>query len=231
MTRLFEVTKRDGAARLGKLMWRGEEVVTPCSFESKEDLEFLKESTIHRAEIDVTIVAAQEETSAEQIDADVVILAGAARFRDDPRGLTKALLRARELANPDSALYAPALATPENVSLLVYAGVDLVDSVVAGVKAREGYFLDADGGRRFDAVSRRPCLCSACNGANVTELSFEHKVALASDHNKRALKAELNKIAENVERGTLRELVEGRCRSAPVLTALLRLLDDELQLL
>ncbi len=227
MTRLFEVTQRDGAARLGKLSWRDEELTTPRSLESKEELNFLKELTIHKAEIDVTVVAAQEKTSVEQIDADVVILAGAARFRDDPRGLTKALLGARKLANPDSALYVPALATPKNVSLLVYAGVDLVDSIMAEVKAREGYFFDADGERRFEEVSRRPCFCDACNGANVTELSFEHRVTLASDHNKKALKAELNKIAENIERGTLRELVEGRCRAAPTLTALLRLLDDE----
>ncbi len=227
MTRLFEVTKRDGAARLGKLWWRGRTLATPHSLESKEDLELLKESTIHRAEIDVAIVAAQEGTGTERIDADVVILAGAARFQEDPRGLTKALLGARKLANPDSALYVPALATPTNVSLLVHAGVDLFDSIIAEVKAREGYFLDADGERRFDEVSHRPCFCGVCNGANITELSFEHKVALASDHNKKALKEELNKVAEHIERGTLRELVEGRCRAAPALTALLRLLDNE----
>src|SRR5674536_142017 len=133
MTRLFEVTKRDGAARLGKLGWRGRTLATPHSLESKEDLELLKESTIHRAEIDVAIVAAQEGTGTERIDADVVILAGAARFQEDPRGLTKALLGARKLANPDSALYVPALATPTNVSLLVYAGVDLFDSIIAEV--------------------------------------------------------------------------------------------------
>jgi len=155
MARLFEVTKRDGAARLGKLSWRDEELATPYSFESREELQFLKELTIHKAEIDVTVVAAQEETSTEQIDADVVILAGAARFRGDPRGLTKALLEARALANPDSALYVPALATPTNVSLLVYAGVDLVDTVMAEVKAREGYFLDADGERRFEPEQMR----------------------------------------------------------------------------
>src|SRR5674476_1174868 len=119
MTRLFEVTKRDGAARLGKLGWRGRTLATPHSLESKEDLELLKESTIHRAEIDVAIVAAQEGTGTERIDADVVILAGAARFQEDPRGLTKALLGARKLTNPDSALYVPALATPTNVSLLM----------------------------------------------------------------------------------------------------------------
>jgi archaeosine synthase alpha-subunit len=227
MTRLFEVTKRDGAARIGRLIWRGGALSTPHSLESKEDLALLKESTLHRAEIDVTIVAAQEETGKERIDADVVILAGAARFRDDPRGLTNVLLRARKLANPDSALYVPALATPTNVSLLVYAGVDLFDSIIAEVKAREGYFLDADGERSFEDVSRMPCFCGVCKGANITELAFEHKVALAAEHNKKALKEELNKVVERVERGTLRELVEGRCRAAPALTTLLRLLDNE----
>ena len=227
MTRQFEVTQRDGAARLGKLRWRGDELETPCSLESKEELEFLKDLTTHEAEIDVAIFSAQEDESAEKIDADIVILAGAARFRNDPRGLTNALLRAREQANPDAALYVPALATPKNVSLLVYAGVDLVDSVMVEVTAREGYFVDADGERRFDECSRWPCFCSACNSASVADFSFEHKVALASYHNRLALNAELAKITGNVERGTLRELVESRCRVTPKLTALLRLLDDE----
>lgn len=227
MTRQFEVKVRDGAARLGTLIWRGQEVATPRSFESKEELEFLQKSISGETEIDITVVPADGDACAEQIDADIVVLAAAVRFRDNPRGLTEALLRARKCANPDSALYVPALATPKNLSLLVYAGVDLVDSILAEVKAREGYFLDADGERSSSEVSHRPCGCRACKGADMTELSFEQKVALASEHNKESLRAELNKIAEHTERGTLRELVEGRCRAAPTMTALLRLLDDE----
>lgn len=227
MTRRFEVRVRDGAARLGTLSWHDQELLTPHSFESKDELEFLQESISRKAERDVTVVAAQGGADAEEIDADIVILAGAARFHDDPRGLTEALVRARTLANPDSALYVPALATPQNVSLLVYAGVDLVDSIMAEVKAREGCFLDVDGERRCDEFSRRPCFCHACDGADVTGLSFEQRAAAASAHNRESLRAELSKVADNIERGTLRELVEGRCRAAPTLTALLRLLDDE----
>jgi archaeosine synthase len=227
MTRQFEVKVRDGAARLGTLIWRAKELPTPHSFESKEELEFLEESISRTAEIDVTVVPAEGDAGPEKIDADIVVLAAAARFHDDPRGLTKALLSARRCANPDSALYVPALATPQNLSMLVYAGVDLVDSIFAEVKAREGYFLDADGVRRFSEVSRRPCVCRACNGTDITELSFGQKAALASEHNKESLRAELNKIAEHIERGSLRELVEGRCRTAPTMTAFLRLLDDE----
>jgi archaeosine synthase len=227
MTRQFEVTKRDGAARLGKLKWRGEELTTPFILESKEELEFLKELTTRKDEIDVAVVEATDNRSAERIDADIVILAGAVRFRDDPRSLTKALLGVKERANPDAALYVPALATPKNVSLLVYAGADLFDFVMAEVRAREGYMLDAEGDRPFDAMSRWPCFCQACDGVNVAELSPEQRVALTLDHNRKALKAELNKIAGNIERGTIRELVEGRCRATPALTALLRLLDEE----
>jgi len=227
MARQFEVTRRDGAARLGTLRWQGEELATPSSFESKEELEFLSTLTIHKAELDVAVITTEEESRAERTDADVVILGGAARFRDDPRGLTKALIRARESTNPDSALYAPALATPNNVSLLVYAGVDLVDSVMAEVKAREGYLLFAEGERQFDAISRSYCLCDACRGVSIAQLPPEHRVAVLSAHNTCALNTELCIARENIERGTLRELVDGRCRSDPMLTALLRLLDGE----
>ena len=227
MPRQFEVTRRDGAARLGTLRWRGEELTTPSSFESKEELEFLHALTIHKAELDVAVITSQEDPRAKRIDADVVILGGAPRFSDDPRGLTKALVRARESTNPDSALYAPALATPNNVSLLVYAGVDLVDPIMAEVKARQGYLLSAEGERQFDAISRSYCMCDACRGVNVADLPPEQRVTVLSAHNRQALKAELCIARENIERGTLRELVEGRCRTAPMLTALLRLLDEE----
>jgi archaeosine synthase len=227
MTRQFEVKVRDGAARLGTLIWRDKELPTPHAFESKDEFEFLRELISRKAEIDITVVPAEGDSSAERIEADIVVLASAARLRDDPHGLTKAVLRARKCANPDSALYVPALATPQNLSLLVYAGVDLVDSISVEVKAREGYFLDADGERRCSEVSRRPCVCRACNGTDMTELSFEQKVTFATEHNKESLRVELSKIAERIERGTLRELVEGRCRAAPTTTALLRLLDDE----
>ncbi|HYB58837.1 MAG TPA: archaeosine synthase subunit alpha [Candidatus Acidoferrales bacterium] len=227
MTRQFEAKVRDGAARLGTLIWRDQELPTPHTFESKDELEFLQELISCKTEIDVTVVPAEGDAGAEQSEADIVVLAAAARLRGDPRGLTEALLRARQCANPDSALYVPALATPQNLSLLVYAGADLVDSIAVEVKAREGYFLDADGERRCSEVWRRPCVCRACNGTDVTELSFEQKVTLAAEHNKESLRVELSKIAEHIERGTLRELVEGRCRAAATTTALLRLLDKE----
>jgi archaeosine synthase len=227
MARQFEVEVRDGSARLGTLIWRGQKFSTPRSFESKQELELLQESFSLRGGIDITVVRADVDASAAQVDADIVVIAAAGRFRDNPRGLAEALLRTRKCANPDSALYVPALATPQNLSMLVYAGVDLVDSILVEVKARKGSFLDADGERRFSEISRRPCICRTCNGTDLTELSFEQKVALASEHNKESLRVELNKIVEHIERGTLRELVEGRCRVAPTMTALLRLLDED----
>jgi archaeosine synthase len=227
MARQFEVMCRDGAARLGMLRWRGGELATPFAFESKEELEFLRALTIHKAEVDVTVITNRDGTTAERSDVDVVILGGAARFHGNPRALVKALVQAKESTNPDCALYVPALATPNNVSLLVYAGVDLVDSLVPEVKAREGYRLFAEGERKFDAIARSYCLCDACRGVNFAELTLEQRVAILAAHNKQALRAELGVVRENVEGGTLRELVEGRCRTAPILTALLRLLDEE----
>jgi len=227
MPRQFEVTRRDGAARLGTLGWRGEELTTPSSLESKEELEFLHALTIHNVELDVAVITSQEDPRAERIDADVVILGGAPRFSDDPRGLTKALVRARESTNPDSALYVRRLATPNNVSLLVYAGWISSTQSWQRSRPRGGYLLSAEGERQFDATSRSYCMCDACRGVNVADLPPEQRVAVLSAHNRQALKAELYIARENIERGTLRELVEARCRTAPMLTALLRLLDEE----
>ena len=98
---------------------------------------------------------------------------------------------------------------------------------MAEVKAREGYLLSAEGERQFDAISRSYCLCDACRGVNVADLTPEQRVTVLSAHNRHALKTELCIVRENIERGTLRELVEARCRTAPMLTALLRLLDEE----
>ena len=227
MTGLFEALRRDGAARLGALVWRGDKLLTPSSLGSKEELEFLKASTTQEGELDAKVIASHRDHKAERIAADVTILGGAARFAKNPRGLAKAIVGARESANPDSALYVPALATPNNVSLLVYAGVDLIDSIVAEVKAREETFLFAEGERQFDSLPRSHCFCDACRDTDLADLPPDQRVSVLSAHNRQALEAELRIVRERVEQGTLREFVEGRCRSAPILTALLRFLDEE----
>lgn len=227
MTRQFEVIQRDGAARLGRLRWADRELSTPCVLESKDELELLEEMTEGNAELDVEVIKDPEDVHGTNINADIIILAGALRFEDDPRGLSRALIKIKESTNPDTALYAPTLATPQNISMLIYAGVDIVDSVFINVKAREGYLLYTDGEERFDEIPHPLCLCDVCRNIDFGDGSFEQKTAIASEHNRGALLAELHRVRAHVRKGTLRELAEARCRTTPTLTAFLRLLDEE----
>ncbi len=226
MKRQFEVIKRDGAARVGKLNLFDKIVTTPYMLKTKEELELVREQIGENGELKVEVIDDVEKIP-QGIEADLVILGGAVRFEKDPRGLSTALTTIREIVNPDSALYTPALATPENVSLLVYAGVDVIDFILAEVKATEGFFLHDDGEERFQDVQLPQCTCDACQQIeDLKSRPFEKSVEIASQHNKNALQAELYKIRARVSRGTLRELVEGRCRASTTLTALLRLLDE-----
>lgn len=225
MTRRFEVTLRDGAARFGKLRWNERELMTPYILESKEELTLLKKAVVDNEGLRVEVVSDLENIGSREITADVVILGAALRFERDPRGLSHALMSVRESVNPDAALYAPALATPANLSTLIYAGVDLVDSVLPEVKAREGLVVHTDGEDRCDETPGPQCSCSACLSMAVDD-SVEQKIARASEHNRVALRAELGRVQKHIGQGTLRELVEGRCRATPVMTAFLRLLDE-----
>lgn len=224
--RQFEVIKRDGAARVGKLNFFGKVVTTPYMLETKEELELVKEQIGENGELTIALIDDFEKI-ANDINADIVILGGAVRLEKDARNLSEALTTVRDVINPDAALYTPALATPENVSLLVYAGVDIIDFVLAEVKANEGLFLSEDGEEVFEDVQLPYCACDACKQANkFKNLSFKKRVEIASQHNRDALQTQLYKAHERISHGTLRELVEGRCRASPTLTALLRLYDE-----
>ncbi|MGZ4906747.1 MAG: archaeosine synthase subunit alpha [Halobacteriota archaeon] len=227
MARRFEVTLRDGAARLGKLRWDERELITPYILESKEELALLKTAAGRGGEPRVEVISDVEDINEdEQIRADVVILGAALRFEQDPRGLSKALMDVRESINPDAALYTPTLATPANLSLLIYAGVDLVDSVLPEARAREGFILYSDGEDCLGDAPDFPCSCRACLGTAYDDATIQQKIARASDHNRVALQTELQRVQTHIKQGTLRELVEGRCRATPGMTALLRLLDE-----
>ena len=59
-------------------------------------------------------------------NADVYVLGNAGTIKN-PRDLVKAVVSVRNATPADTALYAPALATPANLALLVYLGIDLLD--------------------------------------------------------------------------------------------------------
>ncbi|MDI6895688.1 archaeosine synthase subunit alpha [Methanocella conradii] len=265
MTRFFEVTHRDGAARLGRILIRGG-VETPyierthesimvnegnallheqisCAIDSVNILPYIglpyhaPEGLINffaplardKMEMEAPVgVVVHPDWHVE--GADVYVMAGARAIEGDARALLDSIIKIRASSKPDTALYVPALATPENLSLLIYLGADIVDDVLTTAKAYEGLYLTQDGelspGELFDL----PCSCEVCRNntpEGLRSMRAKERFELLAKHNYLRLEEELKRVKLHIRRGMLREYVEKQCRSRPWLTALLRLADAQ----
>lgn len=174
------------------------------------------------AEIEVPQPAVSGSMALVSADADVaaaapavtVFLANGPEFARDPRAFAAEAARVREALGPLKVLGVTGLATPANLPILVYAGVDLVDSSRVVLDAARGLFHSADGAVPAAEVDREACGCAACAGGQDVRA-----------HNERALHRELLLVRNHLLHGRLRELVERRLANDPWNTAVLRHLD------
>jgi len=153
---------------------------------------------------------------------DAYVLSDAGGLMGHARAFVDGLIGVKESIPADTALYLPGVATPANVSLCVYAGVDLVDPTQVVVAGTRGRYLTSEGERFLADLSELPCPCPAC-AASIEAFDRDD----CAEHNVRALAAELATVRERVRAGQLREHVEGRVRHATWRTAALRRFDAE----
>ena len=258
MTKFYEVTARDGPARIGKLLVRGgletPYMVSPSTGDnlivnggnawirntiagtpdqfviqpyvgltpkiSTELVSLYNQADIVSETPSGAVVHPEQHVSG----ADLYVMAGVRSIEGDPRALLNSFIKMRGNIRPDTALYVPAIATPENVSLLIYLGADVVDDVFTTIKAYQGLYLTPDGEYSIKDLSELPCNCEVCL-KNPADIKLD-PVLLAS-HNRARLKEEISRVKLHIRNGMLREYVEKQCRSRPWLTALLRLADAE----
>lgn len=274
MTEYFEVTRRDAAARLGKLLLK-ETHPTPLILKSEADKPIIyagslwsrkilspldapdgklvilphKSMPLHtRPEmVRQTTDSIREDLQAweewkgpkgrivhpafpEISDADLYAIGAAVQLEHNPHLLFKTITRIRNLTPPDTTLYAPALATPENLALLIYLGIDVVDDVLPTIRAFDDAYLMPDGTYRLSALFQLPCRCSVCDNTSAEALKnmdMRTRGELIAQHNSNKLEEEKRVAIQHIRDGSLREYVEGKCRSNPRLTVLLRLADQE----
>ena len=162
---------------------------------------------------DLAIVAGGSDLEAAKA-ADGVFLANGPEFERSPRDFVAAVQRVREELGPGKVLAVAGLATPSNLAVLVYAGIDVVDSSRMGLDSARGFFHTADGALPLAEADRQACGCPACTAGE----------DLAA-HNERALFREMLLVRNHIAHGRLRELVERRLANAPWNTAVLRHLD------
>jgi archaeosine synthase len=264
MTRYFEVLRRDGPARKGKLML--DVLISTPAIISEKDYSFpgsaydfgsmeevlasspISEKTKKPAAEKLAILpyvpsALHVEPPFDLPDheiegpkgfvlhpfyiekpkkADVYVMAGAGSLRN-PRDLISAVIGVRAKIPSDTALYAPALATPANLAFLIYLGIDLIDATRVIADTYFGRYHTRDGVKALADFDELPCRCQHCQRLAVES---ENTQALVG-HNVQKLEEELALLREMVRKETIREYVERQVRVTPELTAALRLLDQE----
>ncbi len=161
---------------------------------------------------------------------DLYVMEGAGTLENNSRKFLETLLKLKDCTPPDTALYAPNLALPENVAMLVYLGIDILDDTRVEIAAYSDIYLTAAGRFYLDSLTEFPCRCRVCASsrpAEILNLSKIDRAKFLTAHNRDSLEAELSLVREKIRAGTLREYVEGQCRVRPWLTSLLRLGDFE----
>src|SRR5436309_1681002 len=178
---------------------------TPLSF---ADLEIPQDSVAG----DWAVAAGESDLAAAK-SVGGLFLSNGPEFERSPREFVAAVRRVREILGPAKVLAVTGLATPSNLSVLVYAGIDVVSSRMRLDSAR-GLFDTADGTVPIADADRDACGCPACAAGEDLQA-----------HNDRALYREMLLVRNHLVHGRLRELVERRLANAPWNTAIVRHLD------
>ena len=160
--------------------------------------------------------------TADDYGADAYILSNAQGFVGHASAFRDAIIEARESLPADTALYLSGVATPANVAVLAYAGVDLFDEHRAVVSGTQGTYLTTDGAYELGELDDLPCACSACQ-QSLDSFSRED----CAEHNVNALRAELARVRTRIRNGRLRDYIEGQARHEAWLTAAFRELDQQ----
>ncbi len=154
--------------------------------------------------------------------ADAYVLSNAQELAGHAQAFVEAIIETREAIPADTALYLSGVATPANVAVLAYAGVDLVDTHQAVVKGLQGKYLATDGEQFLEDLDELPCSCPVCQ---VPREEFDREDC--AEHNENALRAELRRARQRIKDGRLRDYIEGQARHEQWLTATFRRLDQQ----
>ncbi|WP_394741229.1 archaeosine synthase subunit alpha [Natronococcus roseus] len=183
----------------------------------------VKESfAVEYPNVDYPSVAVVSSDHADDHGTDAYAVSDVQSITGHGAALVEAVVEAREAIPTDTALYFSGVATPRNVAVLAYAGVDLLDETAAVVKGTQGRYLTTDDAYFLEDLEELPCACPACRKPR-EEFTREDCV----DHNVNALKAELGIVRRRIRDGRLRDYVEGQARQDQWLTAAMRELDSQ----
>jgi len=226
----FEIKKSDASARIGKL----DSIETPIILQHDEIRRFLSERNVEIPEIITPFSIPPPERinlseplvhpkRIEEKDLDFLVLCASSHMETRGRELFETMEKLKSKLKPDTAIYLPALATPENLSILVFLGADIFDDLRCMSAAMSGEYLTRDGSFRISELDSLPCSCPICSTHTSEELRSNWRLIYL--HNLNALLQELQLIKIFLKKGTLREYISKQSKSSPWLTVAIRLYD------
>src|SRR2546422_4083119 len=147
-------------------------------------------------------------------DLELVVLEGGPSHLDRPKEFARTIVETRTKFGAGRVLAVPGIAAPQNLGVLVYCGIDLLDSSRVAYDSARGLFHTADGAVPRDSLEEIPCACPSCSSGGPL-----------LDHNDNMLNVERAVARPAIRHGTLRELAGRRAVNDPWSTAVLRELD------
>ncbi|MCS7144860.1 MAG: archaeosine synthase subunit alpha [Archaeoglobaceae archaeon] len=213
---MFYTEKRDGFARLGALELNGFSIRTPAMLEG----EVLKKFDYGKAPYAVKRILPEIYESLRP-QGEIEILTGLTSM--SPREIAEAFSELRGL----KPIFAVACADPQNLAMLIYLGVDLVDNIMAVAKAYNGIYFLGDFEIKIEKLKTFPCNCKFCKSQKLNGLRKDEILEITAMHNTEQLRIELEKCKILIEEERLRNYVEAKAKLNPEMTALLRFSDLE----
>ncbi|WP_255170487.1 archaeosine synthase subunit alpha [Natrononativus amylolyticus] len=177
---------------------------------------------VSHPDVDYPSVAVVSSETAEPHGTDAYALSDGQSVTGHGAALVDAVVRVREATPADTALFFSGVATPRNVALLAYAGVDAFDEARAVIKGTQGKYLTSEGEHFLEDLEELPCACPACQKPREAFTRED-----CADHNANALRAELGIVRQRIRDGRLRDYLEGQARQEQWLTAALREFDSQ----
>ena len=174
---------------------------------------------------DCFLIPAKKELISEIVkdtNANLFIVTNAAQLFSQQSHFVDFITELREKIGYQKLIYIPCVGDPTSIALLTYLSVDFFDSFSAVMAARNETLLFPTGPCRKNQLPELPCNCPTC--IKIKD-AFVMKYEEILEHNYSTVLCEIKQVRNAIVAGSLRELVETRVRTNPLLASMLRTLD------
>lgn len=236
----FRIKAKDGPARTGEISIDKEKIVTPNilfldtpRFKAPDFADILLSKSnntkkpvlkVKDEEVLKNLIEVVDEKYYFEFEENIITLKYAKQVFQRPKKFVDFLAELKQKEDPGKTIFAPGIAYPSNLSLLVYLGIDLFDSSNAIIAARENIMFFSDGEYKTEELMELPCNCPICSSKKKpSKLEFEEILS----HNYNMLFNELKQVRNMIKSGNLRNYVGKKVQSNPLYATILRNMDEK----